>query len=152
MQTWHPLEYMSVHPTLLYQNIWYFPSDKKVDFESKLNILVNNFSVMSGCVLAEPVLFCTSEDKEFGQGNNTMPPVTVPQVRHDVLPLEEDTESWVNFKISKILNFRNSNFETGRIPTNMNNFMFKWLIVLFIRKVIIISLIKHFEAGSWIWG
>ena len=31
------------------------------------------------------------------------------------------------FKISKILNFRNSNFKTCRMPTKMNDFKFKWL-------------------------
>ena len=33
------------------------------------------------------------------------------------------------FKISKILNFRNLNFKTCRMPIKMNNFKFKWLIV-----------------------
>ena len=28
------------------------------------------------------------------------------------------------------LSLRNSNFQTCRMPTNINNFMFKWLIVL----------------------
>ena len=40
------------------------------------------------------------------------------------------------FKISKILNFRNSNFWTCMMPTKMNNFMFKWLIVLYNLKII----------------
>ena len=80
---------MNAHPTLLYQTRWKIPLDKKVDFESMLNILVNNFSVMSGCVLVEPVLFCTSEDKEFTQGNNTVPPVTVALVRHCVFSMNK---------------------------------------------------------------
>ena len=35
------------------------------------------------------------------------------------------------FKIFKILNFRNSNVQTCRMPSKINNFMFdEWLIVL----------------------
>ena len=35
--------------------------------------------------------------------------------------------SRVKIQISKILNFRNSNFYTCRMPTKINNFLFKWL-------------------------
>ena len=63
--------------------------------------------------------------------------------------LFEYTHGW-KFKITKILNFRNSNFKTCRMPTKMINFKFEWLIVLRssenIREVIKICLIQHCEA------
>ena len=63
-------------------------------------------------------------------GNRTCDPWFA---RHSAYPLhhggfsEKQTHGW-KFKISKILNFRNSNFQTCRMPIKMNTFKFKWLI------------------------
>ena len=54
------------------------------------------------------------------------------------------------FKMSKILNFRNSDFKTCRMPTKIENLKLKWLIRKLIKEAIIISLIQYFEAG-FIW-
>ena len=75
-----------------------------------------NFETSLCCLISRPIMAWADPEDGQGSGPHSMK-------NHKRLNGSE-------FKISKILNFSKSNFQTCRMPTNIYNFMFKWSLCL----------------------